>query len=46
MWGMPFDPRPLAVDVERHPERLHGELQDFMQQMMQQAQKGQKSGKH
>jgi 4-amino-4-deoxy-L-arabinose transferase-like glycosyltransferase len=44
-WGMPFDARPMAVDVERHPERLHAELQEFMDRMMAQARKGWNSGK-
>jgi hypothetical protein len=42
MWGMPFDPRPFAVDVERHPERLHSKMQELMDRMMAQAQKGKK----
>lgn len=45
MWGMPFDARPFAVDVERHPERLHGELQELMDRMMAQARQGGTPGK-
>jgi hypothetical protein len=42
MWGLPFDLRAWAVDVERHPERLPPEMHDLMQKFQQQAQAGKK----
>jgi hypothetical protein len=36
-WGMPFDIRDWAVNVERHPERLSPEIHDLMQKFQQQA---------
>jgi hypothetical protein len=41
LWGMPFDLRSFAVNVERHPERLSTEMQELVQQFQQQAQQGQ-----
>jgi hypothetical protein len=38
MWGMPFDLRAWAVNVERHPERLPIEMQALMQKFQQQTQ--------
>jgi hypothetical protein len=38
MWGMPFDLRTWAVNVERHPERLPGEMQVLMHKFQQQSQ--------
>jgi hypothetical protein len=43
MWGMPFDLRAWAVDVERHPERLPAQMQTLMQKFQQQSQ--QQAGK-
>jgi Dolichyl-phosphate-mannose-protein mannosyltransferase len=43
MWGMPFDLRAWAVNVERHPERLAVEMQLLMRKFQQQAQ--QQAGK-
>ena len=37
MWGMPFDLRAWAVNVERHPERLPVEMQALMQKFQQQS---------
>jgi hypothetical protein len=38
MWGLPFDLRGWAVNVQRHPERLPAEMQDLMQKFQRQAQ--------
>jgi hypothetical protein len=38
MWGMPFDLRAWAVNVERHPERFPVEMQNLMQKFQQQSQ--------
>ena len=38
MWGMPFDLRTWAVNVERHPERFAVEMQNLMQKFQQQSQ--------
>ncbi|MBV9767005.1 MAG: glycosyltransferase family 39 protein [Acidobacteriaceae bacterium] len=35
MWGMPFDLRAWAINVERHPERLPSELKILMQKFQQ-----------
>jgi dolichyl-phosphate-mannose-protein mannosyltransferase len=43
MWGMPFDLRAWAINVERHPDRLPVEMQALMQKFQQQAQ--QQAGK-
>ncbi len=43
MWGIPFDLRAWAVNVERHPERLPIEMQILMQKFQQQSR--QKAGK-
>lgn len=37
MWGMPFDLRAWAVNVERHPEQLPLEMQALMQRFQQQS---------
>ncbi len=33
LWGMPFDLRSFAVDVERHPDRLFAGMQEMMEKM-------------
>ncbi len=43
MWGMPFDLRSFAVNVERHPEQLDSQLQTFMQKFQRQSSGGSKS---
>jgi hypothetical protein len=42
MWGLPFDLRGWAVNVQRHPERLPSEMQDLMQKFQRPAQTGKK----
>jgi hypothetical protein len=44
MWGMPFDPRPIAIEAERYPDRLLPQLTALMEKYGEQAQKRQ-SGK-
>jgi hypothetical protein len=39
IFGMPFDLRAWAVNVERHPERLPAEMQSLMQRFQQQSQR-------
>jgi hypothetical protein len=39
MWGMPFDLRAWAINVERHPDRLPVEMQALIQKFQEQAQK-------
>jgi len=36
MWGMPFDLRNWAVNVERHPDRLVPEMHELMEKFQQQ----------
>lgn len=43
MWGIPFDLRAWAINVERHPDRLPVEMQALMRKFQQQAQ--QQAGK-
>jgi hypothetical protein len=43
MWGMPFDLRAWAINVERHPEQLPVQMQTLMQKFQQQSQ--QQAGK-
>lgn len=38
MWGMPFDLRAWAINVERNPEQLPAQMQAVMQKFQQQAQ--------
>ena len=33
LWGMPFDLRDFAIDMERHPDRLYAGMQDMMKKM-------------
>jgi hypothetical protein len=39
MWGLPFDLRTWAINVERHPERLAAEMQALMQKFREQGQR-------
>jgi hypothetical protein len=39
MWGMPFDARAFAIDVERHPDRLIPEMDAMGAKFQQMAQK-------
>ena len=39
IFGMPFDLRAWAVNVERHPERLPAEMQSLMRRFQQQSQR-------
>jgi hypothetical protein len=41
MWGLPFDYRSWAINVERHPERLPAEMQEMMKKFQEQAQQKQ-----
>lgn len=46
MWGMPFDFRAWAINIERHPETLPVEMQKLIEKFQQQNQKGRgKEGK-
>lgn len=40
MWGVPFDIRGFAMDVERHPDKLPGAIQQMMQNFQKQNQQG------
>ncbi|HEY1949578.1 MAG TPA: hypothetical protein VGG97_21390 [Bryobacteraceae bacterium] len=40
MWGLPFDLRGWAVNVQRHPARLPAEMQDLMQRFQRPAKAG------
>jgi Dolichyl-phosphate-mannose-protein mannosyltransferase len=42
MWGLPFDLRAWAINLQRHPERLPAEMQELMQKFQRQAQAGKK----
>jgi hypothetical protein len=41
MWGMPFDLRAWAINVERHPDRLPIEVRTLMERFQRQAGKKQ-----
>jgi len=44
MWGMPFDFREWAINVERHPERLIPEMHHLMEKFQQQRQQPKAAG--
>lgn len=46
MWGVPFDIRAFAVDVERHPDKLPGAIQQMMQNFQKQNQQGSRKAVH
>jgi len=39
MWGLPFDLRGWAINVERHPERLQVEMQTLIKKFQEQSQR-------
>ena len=45
MWGMPFNLRDWAVNVERHPERLIPEMHDMMEKFQRQSQQPKAAGR-